>query len=182
MLYFSDWTPMLALDDSTLAALFRAAVRYAAEGEVPDFEGVSAILWGMIAPKIDRDGEAFAEKCRKARYSRYRGIEKSHDRAPLEYDEWIDLVDNRPSSTIVNRRDQLQSSPNYSHNRKRRGMKGGAGRSMTCFRHSLRGVMSRWRRMPLRSSGRRSLRSCVPDHERCVPQEEPGAVAGDPAP
>ena len=109
MLYFSDWTPMLALDDSTLAALFRAAVRYAAEGEVPDFEGVSAILWGMIAPKIDRDGEAFAEKCRKARYSRYRGIEKSHDRAPLEYDEWIDLVDNRPSSTIVNRRDQLQS-------------------------------------------------------------------------
>jgi hypothetical protein len=108
MAYFDDWMPLLALDDASLAGLFRAAVRYVADGEVPDFDGINAILWGMIAPKLDRDGAAYFEKCRKARYSRYRGLEKGQGRTPLEYEEWIEQVDSRPPLSNVNERDQLQ--------------------------------------------------------------------------
>ena len=102
MLYFSDWVPMLSLDDPKLAALLRAAVRYGALGEVPEFEGVDAVLWGMIASRIDRDGKAFEGKCRDARYKRYKGIEKSNGREPLEFEDWAEQIDQcRPMSTGV---------------------------------------------------------------------------------
>lgn len=107
MLYFDDWVPMLSLDDSSLADLLRAAIQYGANGERPVFDGANAILWAMIASRIDRDAKAFNEKCRKARYNRYRGIEKDHGREPLDYEAWIEPVDEcQPTSANVNQRDQ----------------------------------------------------------------------------
>lgn len=116
MLYFDDWVPMLSLDDSSLADLLRAAIRYGKNGERPVFEGTNAILWGMIVSRIDRDAKAFNEKCRKARYSRYRGIEKDRGREPLDYETWLESVDERqPTSTNVNQRDQHNHNTVSSH-------------------------------------------------------------------
>ena len=108
MFYFQDWTPLLSLTDESLARLFRATIAYAADGVWPELTGVEEIFWGLIFPKIDRDRDRFEEKCQKARYSRYRGIEKANGRDPLEFDAWKEIVDCQPISTDVNARDQHQ--------------------------------------------------------------------------
>ena len=86
--YFSDWEPLLKLDDIPLSKLFRAAIRYAKDGTEPDFEGMDAILWGMIAPKIDRDGERFQARKESGEYAVYCREAKKEDKAPLSFDRW----------------------------------------------------------------------------------------------
>ena len=109
MLYFSEWIPMLKLDDSTLASVLRAAIMYGYAGEVPSFEGINAVMWAMIADKLDRDSAAYEERCRKARWSRYKGIEEQHGRKPLRYDEWITEVDQRqPTSRMADGFDETE--------------------------------------------------------------------------
>lgn len=104
MIYFADWMPLLKMDDTSLAALFRAVVNYGATGEVPSFTGMNAILWEMIVPKVDRDEERYQETCRKARFSRYKGIEKQHGREGLSYEEWCEQIDERQrtSTNVTN--------------------------------------------------------------------------------
>ena len=110
MLYFSEWIPMLKLDDSTLASVLRAAIMYGYAGEVPSFEGINAVMWAMIADKLDRDSAAYEERCRKARWSRYKGVEEQHGRKPLCYYEWITEVDQRqPTSTMADGLDETES-------------------------------------------------------------------------
>jgi hypothetical protein len=132
MCYFSDWEPLFDMGDESLAKFFRAAINYAHFGEVPSFSGMDAVIWKMLYPKIDRDGEAYAENCRKKRYARYVGIEKTHNHEPLPYEEWIERIDNRQqASTDVNEHDQLEQQPqkqSQSHpQRELQGDQGGSG-------------------------------------------------------
>lgn len=105
LFYFTDWEPLLVLDDTALAELFRAALRYAQYGEVPDFEGTSAIFWRLIAPKIDRDGERYRSTCESAKYSVYCREEKKAGRTPLTREEW----EHRSISNDIQLQPQSQS-------------------------------------------------------------------------
>lgn len=102
MVFFSDWEALLDLDDAMLARLFRATVKYARYGEVPDFSGIERILWGILAPKLDNDEARYQESCRRKRYGRYKGVEYQHGRVPLEYEDWCEIIDSsRQVSTDV---------------------------------------------------------------------------------
>ena len=86
--YFSDWGPLLDLDDSALASLFRAAMRYGINGETAEFEGIYAVIWGMIKPKIDHDGDRYAARCVSSEYAVYCREAKRHREEPIPFDTW----------------------------------------------------------------------------------------------
>ena len=109
MFYFDDWEPMLALDDKSLADMLRASIRYGLTGEVPDFDGINAVLWGMIAPKIVRDGERYEARKESGEYAVYcREIKKAGEE-PLSFMDWKKEKD-RPLSIDNDSIQQQQQS------------------------------------------------------------------------
>ncbi len=90
MVYFDDWAPLLKLEDSSLASLLRAAIRYGKTGEMADFEGINAIFWEMIVPKIDRDAERYEARKVSGGYAVYCREAKRRGEEPLPYEAWYE--------------------------------------------------------------------------------------------
>lgn len=62
MLYFDDIKPAInRMDDEQCGRLLRAIVSYAETGEKPEIDGMEGLVFDMLIPKIDRDGERYEE-------------------------------------------------------------------------------------------------------------------------
>lgn len=147
MVYFTDWLPLLKLDDATLAALLRACVNYASAGEWPELEGMSSILWGMLHPKIDRDGERYESRKESGKYAAYCRDEKRAGREPASFEDWKSEKDRsitndngfiqqqpQPQQHLQSQSHfQSHSQPQSQGQRERQGDARGAGRE-TLFR------------------------------------------------
>lgn len=89
MIYF-DLEPALSmLSDAEAGQLLRAAVKYGHYGTVPEFDGLLAMAWVFVQPKIDRDNAAYQQKCIDAAYATYCREEKKKGHDPEEKDAWI---------------------------------------------------------------------------------------------
>ncbi len=66
LVYF-DWeNPFNCLDDESLGKVFRAIMKYAKHGEEPQFtDPTLTIIFSFVKTAIDRDRDAYEEKCRK---------------------------------------------------------------------------------------------------------------------
>lgn len=101
MIYF-DLEPALSmLSDAEAGQLFRAAMEYGHYGTVPEFDGLLAMAWSFVQPKIDRDNEAYQKKCMDNAYNRYKGVCKERGTEPLDKETWVKKL-YQPSSTTVN--------------------------------------------------------------------------------
>ncbi len=89
--YFSDWLPLLKLDDQVLSELFRACIRYAHEGTQPDFSGTEEILWGMLIGKIDRDGERYEARSLSGEYGAFCREAKKSGNEPIPFEAWREM-------------------------------------------------------------------------------------------
>ena len=91
VVYF-DLLPLVEhLKPDIQGKLFISALRYAKDGEVPDFdfdEGTSGI-WEFIRLQIDRDGEAYRDKVLQTRHARYCRSAKEKGESPLDFDDWL---------------------------------------------------------------------------------------------
>lgn len=93
MLYFDILEPLKVLPDADKGRLFVAILEYGKFGVVPEFEGMLAMAWGFIKPKLDRDGVAYENTTAQRKYAAYckklkaRGLEK------VEFEEWMVLSD-----------------------------------------------------------------------------------------
>lgn len=67
LLYFSLRPAIKRLTLEEKGALFEAILDYAQNGVYPDFDGVLGICWDFVQPLIDADGEAYRDKCEKAK-------------------------------------------------------------------------------------------------------------------
>jgi len=88
MFYYEQWEPILKLPDKEVARLVRATLQYGKHGEEPLLSGVSAILWEMVKPTLDRDDDRYKIRCIKNRHAVYVREEKKAGRDPLGFDEW----------------------------------------------------------------------------------------------
>lgn len=88
MVYFAEWRPLLKLDDATLARLFRASADYTQYGIVPDFDGMEAIVWGMLTPKLDRDEKQYRKSVLHSQYMVYCRNASQEER--LSEEEWTE--------------------------------------------------------------------------------------------
>lgn len=67
MLYFSVRPALKRLNAEQKGQLFDAILDYGESGLLPDFDGVLGVCWDFIQPMIDKDAEAYREKCNKAK-------------------------------------------------------------------------------------------------------------------
>lgn len=114
MLYFDILEPLKVLPDADKGRLFIAILEYGQFGVIPEFDGMLAMAWGFIKPKLDRDGVAYENTTAQRKYAAFckklkaRGIEK------IEFEEWMSLSDNdreRLSTTVTECNPTTTASP-----------------------------------------------------------------------
>ena len=59
MIYFDMLGPIRVLPDADKGRLLVAMLEYGQTGKVPDFDGMLALAWGFVQPKIDKDEEEY---------------------------------------------------------------------------------------------------------------------------
>lgn len=105
MLYFELVPALSTMDDVEAGLLFKALMAYAQYGEVRPLTGLSAFAFQVIRPRIDKDAENYAEKCRKSAYAAYVRDTQRRQETPLEYEVWCsqlsDDIGRYPTTTTT---------------------------------------------------------------------------------
>ena len=94
MLYFDILEPIRVLPDEDKGRLLVAMLEYGKEGTVPKFEGMLALAWGFVKPKIDKDKEEYDRTILKRQYATYCRDRKKRGEAEVGFDEWLSMVTN----------------------------------------------------------------------------------------
>ena len=82
MLYFDRLFFLDRLDDAQTGRLFRAVIRYARDGAVPEIDDVMfGVAWDVLRPMVDYDAQRYAEVSEKRRQSALRRWEKAQANA-----------------------------------------------------------------------------------------------------
>ena len=82
MLYFDRLSFLDRLDDAQTGRLFRAVIRYARDGAVPENDDVMfGVAWDVLRPMVDYDAQRYAEVSEKRRLSALRRWEKAQENA-----------------------------------------------------------------------------------------------------
>lgn len=91
MLYFDILEPIKVLPDSDKGRLFVAMLEYGETGKVPEFEGMLALAWGFVKPKIDKDKEAYEESCAQRAYASFCRERKKLKLPKIPFEEWCTM-------------------------------------------------------------------------------------------
>ncbi len=67
MLYFELRPCLKRLSDGEKGRLLAASLDYGEEGTEPTLEGMAALAWDFIRPRIDRDADHYREICERNR-------------------------------------------------------------------------------------------------------------------
>lgn len=93
MLWFENRPALALLSDEARGKLFMAIFDYAEFGVVPDFSDNIPLLmaWEFIRPKIDLDGERYANVCAKNKYNTFRRDYAKENTGDIPtFEEWQD--------------------------------------------------------------------------------------------
>lgn len=69
MLYFSLRFALKRLSYEEKGILFDAILDYGETGVLPELDGVLGVCWDFIQPIMDKDAEAYRQKCERAKKS-----------------------------------------------------------------------------------------------------------------
>lgn len=94
MIYFDIAPALSKLTDEEAGKLFKAIMDYATSGNVHELDGICGFAFEVIRPRIDRDKEAYEEKCRKSSYSTYVRECKKRDEQAMSYEKWLESLSN----------------------------------------------------------------------------------------
>ena len=103
MIYFDMQKPLSWLTDQEKGRLFDAILQYGQTGEEPDFDGMLAMAWSFIQPKLDKDQAEYDKTVLKRQYANWCRKLKQKGLPDVSFDEWLLLSD-------------AQSEPMISHN------------------------------------------------------------------
>ena len=93
LLYREVYMCIQQLTDQEAGALIRAVLEYAFDGVVPSLSKDLSLVWSLLQPSIDRDGERYTTKVLRARYAVASRERKRHELPHLTYEEWLVSVD-----------------------------------------------------------------------------------------
>ncbi|MBQ6404026.1 MAG: hypothetical protein IJI27_09000 [Oscillospiraceae bacterium] len=114
MLYFDRLSFLDRLDDAQTGRLFRAVIRYARDGAVPEIDDVMfGVAWDVLRPMVDYDAQRYAEVSEKRRQSALRRWEKAQANANasvcMPYTETT--TDTEPATDSTPDQTETSSSP-----------------------------------------------------------------------
>ena len=101
MLYFDMLEPIKVLPDADKGRLLVAMLEYGKCGIVPEFDGMLALAWGFVRPKIDKDEKEYNMSVLRRQYATVCRERKKKGEPEITFDEWLNTKGNsenqRPS-------------------------------------------------------------------------------------
>lgn len=105
MLYFDILEPIKVLPDADKGRLLVAMLEYGKSGTVPVFDGMLALAWGFVKPKIDKDEEEYNLSVLRRQYATVCRERKKKGEPEITFDEWLKTNcnhDNQKTSMMTN--------------------------------------------------------------------------------
>lgn len=93
MLYFDILEPIRVLPDADKGRLLVAMLEYGQSGAVPEFDGMLALAWGFVKPKIDKDSEEYNRTILKRQYATFCRDRKRKGEPDITFEEWLMTID-----------------------------------------------------------------------------------------
>ena len=93
MLYFDILEPIKVLPDADKGRLLVAMLEYGKNGTVPVFDGMLALAWGFVKPKIDKDSEEYNRTVLKRQYATFCRDRKKKGEPDISFEEWLMTID-----------------------------------------------------------------------------------------
>lgn len=94
MLYFETLRAIKVLPLEDIGRLTLAMLEYGEEGSNPEFEGMLALAWGFVKPKLDKDKEEYERTILKRQYATYCRDRKKRGEPDVGFDEWLSMMTN----------------------------------------------------------------------------------------
>lgn len=89
MLYFDILEPIRVLPDADKGRLLVAMLEYGKYGTVPQFDGMLALAWGFVQPRLDRDSEEYNRSVLRRQYATACRERKRKGEPDITFDEWL---------------------------------------------------------------------------------------------
>ena len=105
MLYFDILDPIKVLPDADKGRLLVAMLEYGQSRIVPQFDGMLALAWGFVKPKIDKDEEEYNLSVLRRQYATTCRERKRRGEPEITFDEWLKTNyhhDNQKPSMMTN--------------------------------------------------------------------------------
>ena len=93
MLYFDILEPIKVLPDEDKGRLLVAMLEYGKTGTVPAFDGMLALAWGFVKPKIDKDESEYNMSVLRRQYATTCRERKRKGEPEITFDEWLKTID-----------------------------------------------------------------------------------------
>ena len=100
MLYFDILEPIRVLPDSDKGKLLVAMLKYGRDGIVPEFDGMLALAWGFVRPKLDKDQEEYNRTVLKRMYATACRDRKKKGEEDISFEDWLMTIDNQSNHMI----------------------------------------------------------------------------------
>ena len=105
MLYFDILEPIKVLPDADKGRLLVAMLEYGQTGAVPVFEGMLALAWCFVKPKLDKDEAEYNMSVLRRQYATTCRERKKKGEPDITFDEWVKTIgvgDNQRPSMMTN--------------------------------------------------------------------------------
>ncbi len=93
MLYFDILEPIKVLPDADKGRLLVAMLEYGKSGIAPEFDGMLALAWGFVKPKIDKDSDEYNRTVLKRQYATFCRDRKRKGEPDISFEEWLMTID-----------------------------------------------------------------------------------------
>ena len=93
MLYFDILEPIRVLPDADKGRLLVAMLEYGQSGTVPEFDGMLALAWGFVKPKLDRDGETYENAKVQRKYASFCKKRNAMNLPKVPFEEWLNMTE-----------------------------------------------------------------------------------------
>lgn len=94
MLYFDILEPIRVLPDADKGRLLVAMLEYGKSGVVPQFDGMLALAWGFVKPKLDRDDESYESAKIQRQYAAFCKKRNGLNLPKIPFEEWLAMDNN----------------------------------------------------------------------------------------
>lgn len=103
ILYLDMLDPLKSMSLDDVGRLTLAMLEYEKSGKLPEFNGILAIVWGFVKPKMDRDAEEYERTILKRKYASFCRECKKKGEQDMSFDDWMKTFcvgDNQNTSMI----------------------------------------------------------------------------------
>ena len=100
MLYFDILEPIKVLPDADKGRLLVAMLEYGQTGVMPEFDGMLALAWGFVKPKIDKDEAEYNLSVLRRQFATVCRERKKKGEPEITFDEWLKINGNNDNQNV----------------------------------------------------------------------------------